>query len=50
MSGDPQNPWFVFRGNELLVFLKDGTEARVPTGAEWAALGLPAEEPQAVGA
>ena len=49
MSGDPQSPWFVFRGNELLVFQQEGMSARVPTGAEWAALGLPAEEPQAVG-
>lgn len=49
MSEPSQSPWFVFRGNELLVFLKEGTAARVPTGDEWAALGLPAEEPQAVG-
>ena len=50
MNGDLQSPWFVFRGNELLVFLKEGTAARIPTGDEWAALGLFAEEPQAVGA
>jgi NAD+ diphosphatase len=56
VSGDPQISWFVFRGNELLVFLEkaqeemaEGMAARVPTAAEWAALGLPAEEPQAVG-
>jgi NAD+ diphosphatase len=48
VNGDPQSPWFVFRGNELLV-LNEGTAARVPTGAEWAALGLPAEEPQEIG-
>ena len=50
MSGGPQSPWFVFRGNELLVFQDSGLAARIPTGQEWAALGLPAEEPQAVGA
>jgi NAD+ diphosphatase len=49
VSEASQSPWFVFRGNELLVFLKEGAATRVPTGAEWAALGLPAEEPQAVG-
>ncbi len=49
MSEAPQNPWFVFRGNELLVFQTAGTDARVPMGEEWAALSLPAEEPQAVG-
>ncbi len=49
MSGDPQSPWFVFQGNELLVFQQGETAARVPTGEEWAALGLPAGEPQAVG-
>jgi len=42
--------WLAFRGNELLVF-QEGTAARVPTGEEWAALGLSAEEAaQAVGA
>ncbi|HEX4494623.1 MAG TPA: NADH pyrophosphatase zinc ribbon domain-containing protein, partial [Thermoanaerobaculia bacterium] len=40
--------WFAFRGAELLVIQEDST-ARVPTGAEWAALGLAAGEPQAVG-
>jgi NAD+ diphosphatase len=50
VSGDPQSPWFVFRGNDLLVFQHGETAARVPTGEEWAALGLPAGgEPQAVG-
>jgi NAD+ diphosphatase len=49
VNGDPQGPWFVFRGNELLVFLESGTGARIPTGDEWAALGLPAEEPHEVG-
>jgi NAD+ diphosphatase len=49
VSADPRSPWFVFRGNELLVVL-EGTAARVPAGEEWAALGLPTEEPQTVGA
>ena len=49
MSGDPQSPWFVFRGNELLVFQDSGLAARIPTGQEWAALGLPAGEPQEIG-
>ena len=47
--GSPE-PLVRLPGNELLVFLKEGTAARVPTGAEWAALGLSAEEPQAAGA
>ncbi len=41
--------WLAFRGVELLVFQEEGTAARVPTGEEWAALGLPAEEPHLVG-
>jgi NAD+ diphosphatase len=52
VSGDPQSPWFLFQGNELLVFQEEArgeTAARLPTGEEWAALGLPAEEPHAVG-
>ena len=49
MNGDPQSPWFVFRGNELLVFQDSGMVTRVPSGQEWAALGLPAEEPHEVG-
>jgi len=49
VSGDPQSPWFVFRGNELLVFQDSGLAARIPTGQEWAALGLPAGEPQEIG-
>lgn len=49
MNGNPQDPWFVFRGNELLVFPESGTGARIPTGDEWAALGLPAEAAHEVG-
>jgi NAD+ diphosphatase len=45
---DPESLWLAFRGNELLVF-QEGTAARVPTGSEWAALGLPAEAPQVAG-
>lgn len=41
--------WLAFRGIELLVFQEEGTAARVPTGEEWAALGLPAEEAHPVG-
>jgi NAD+ diphosphatase len=41
---DPESLWFAFRGNELLVFQEEGTAARVPTGAEWAALGLALEQ------
>ncbi|HEY0511836.1 MAG TPA: NAD(+) diphosphatase [Thermoanaerobaculia bacterium] len=51
MSDDPQDAWFAFRDNELLVRL-EGTAARVPDGiewGEWAALNLPAGEPHAVG-
>jgi NAD+ diphosphatase len=47
---DPQTLWFAFRGSDLLVVLEgpDGG-ARVPTGRDWAALGLSGLEPQAVG-
>lgn len=48
MSGEPEGPWFAFRGGELLVRL-EGEAARVPDAAEWARLGLPADEPLAVG-
>lgn len=44
----PETLWLAFRGNELLV-IQEGTAARVPTGVEWAALGLPMETPQVVG-
>jgi NAD+ diphosphatase len=36
--------WLAFRGSELLVFQEEGTAARVPTGEEWAALGLALEQ------
>lgn len=49
MTGDPQSLWFVFRGTDLLVRLEENG-ARVPTGAEWAGLGLSEEDSQAVGA
>ncbi|HEY4563181.1 MAG TPA: NAD(+) diphosphatase [Thermoanaerobaculia bacterium] len=48
MSG-PESLWLAFRGSELLVFQEEGTAARVPTGDEWAALGLAVEEPQLAG-
>jgi NAD+ diphosphatase len=45
--------WFAFRAGELLVVMGDpageGHAARVPTGEEWAALGLPGGEPLAAG-
>lgn len=40
--------WFAFRGSELLVRM-EGTTARVPDSEEWAALGLPAGDPQDLG-
>jgi NAD+ diphosphatase len=40
--------WFAFRGNELLV-LQEEAGARVPSGGEWAGLGLAGDEPQPVG-
>jgi NAD+ diphosphatase len=40
--------WLAFRKAELLV-VQEGSTARAPTGAEWAALGLVAGEPQSVG-
>jgi NAD+ diphosphatase len=46
---DRESLWFAFRGSELLVLQEEGTAARVPTGDEWAALGLAVEEPHAVG-
>jgi NAD+ diphosphatase len=39
--------WFAFRGGELLVRM-EGTAARLPDGAEWAELGLPAGEPHSL--
>jgi NAD+ diphosphatase len=45
---DPRSLWLAFRENELLVILEE-TGARVPSGAEWDALALPADEPHAVG-
>lgn len=49
MSRDARSAaWFAFRGGELLVIQEDSA-ARVPTAAEWAALGLPAEEPLIAG-
>jgi NAD+ diphosphatase len=47
VTADP-TVWLAFRKAELLV-VQEGSTARVPTGAEWAALGLPAGEPQSVG-
>jgi NAD+ diphosphatase len=47
MSQDP-SWWFAFRGSELLV-LQEDAGARLPSGREWAALGLAGDEPQAVG-
>lgn len=40
--------WFAFRGSELLV-LQEAAGARVPSGGEWAGLGLGGDEPQMVG-
>jgi NAD+ diphosphatase len=47
VTADP-TVWLAFRKAELLV-VQEGSTARVPTGAEWAALGLAAGEPQSVG-
>jgi NAD+ diphosphatase len=48
VSGEPQGSWFAFRGGELLV-RGEGEVLRVPDAAEWARLGLPADEPHALG-
>jgi NAD+ diphosphatase len=48
VSPDPHSLWFVFRGTDLLVRLEENG-ARVPTFAEWSALGLAAADPQTVG-
>jgi NAD+ diphosphatase len=51
-SGTPRNLWFAFRRDELLVILEDapeGARARVPDGGEWAAVGIGADEPLALG-
>jgi NAD+ diphosphatase len=47
VSGD-SHVWFVFRAGELLVF-EEEDRARVPAGAEWTGLGLPAGEPHEIG-
>jgi NAD+ diphosphatase len=41
--------WFAFRGSDLLVRVEEET-ARVPTGAEWEALGLAAGRVHEIGA
>jgi NAD+ diphosphatase len=52
-SAPADSVWFAFRGTELLVIQEKDSAARVPTGAEWEALGLAAGgfagQPQAVG-